>query len=137
MIKGIAHIAVTVRDMEASLRFYRDTLGFRPAFELEHYITGEPWIVYLNIAPGQFIELFYGGEEQRDWHDRLAGFNHLCLETEDVRAAVERLREAGYPIDAEPRQGSDRNLQAWTRDPDGIRIELMQIVPGSPQSRFS
>ena len=46
------------------------------------------------------------------------------MEAEDVRAAVDRLREAGYPIDAEPRQGSDLNWQAWTRDPDGIRIEL-------------
>ena len=34
MIKGIAHAAVTVKDMEESLRFYTLALGFQNAFEI-------------------------------------------------------------------------------------------------------
>ena len=136
MVKGIAHSAVTVKDMETSVRFYTEALGFRRAFELKRPETGEPWIVYLNICPGQFLELFYGGEVENSWNDRLIGFNHLCLEVDDIHAAVQTVRDAGYPIDVEPKQGSDSNWQAWIRDPSGVRIELMKIMPGSPQAEY-
>ena len=136
MIIGTAHTAVTVRDMPESVRFYTQALGFRKAFELRHPETGAPWIVYLGVRPGQFIELFYGGTEEKPWHDALIGFNHLCFEVDDIQTAVETIRGAGFPIDSEPVQGADHNWQAWVRDPNGVRIELMQIMPGSPQSHF-
>ena len=136
MIQGIAHIAVTVKDMPESIRFYTQALGFRKAFEFRHYITGEPWIVYLNISPGQFIELFYGGTEEQLWNDSVIGFNHMCFQVDDIHASVQTVRDAGYQIDSEPKQGVDKNWQAWVKDPNGIRIELMQIMPDSPQSRF-
>ena len=136
MITGIAHAAVTVKDMPESVRFYTQALGCREAFVFQHPETGEPWIVYLNVSPGQFIELFYGGTEEQSWHDILMGFNHLCLEVDDIHAAVQKIRDAGYPIDIEPQQGLDHNWQAWTRDPNGIRIELMQIMPDSPQYQY-
>ena len=136
MIQGTGHIAITARDMDESIRFYTQALGFRKAFAFRHPDTGAPWIEYLNITSGQFIELFYGGLEAQPWHDSLIGFNHLCFQTEDIHASVQRIRDAGYPIDSEPRQGVDRNWQAWVTDPNGVRIELMQIVPDSPQSRF-
>jgi lactoylglutathione lyase len=47
-----------------------------------------------------------------------------------------KIRNAGYPIDIDPKQGLDLNWQAWTKDPNGVRIELMQIMPGSPHSNF-
>ena len=136
MITGIAHIAVTVKDMTESVRFYTQALGFQEAFEFRHPETGAPWIVYLNVSPGQFVELFYGGTEDNPWRDSLIGFNHLCFQVDDINAAIQTIRNTGYPIDSEPCQGVDRNWQAWTRDPNGIRIELMQIMPDSPQSRF-
>jgi hypothetical protein len=46
---------------------------------------------------------------------------------------VEHLRENGVTIDREPVVGLDGNLQAWTRDPDGNQIELMQLSEESPQ----
>ena len=136
MITNIAHNAVTVADMEASLRFYTEGLGFRKAFEIPNPDTGEPWIVYLNICPGQFLELFYGGTEQNPWRNEHIGFNHFCFEVDDIHTAVEKVRQAGYPIDIEPKQGADLNWQAWDTDPNGVRIELMKIDPNSPQATF-
>ena len=136
MITGIAHNAVTVRDMQESLRFYTEALGFRKAFEINRPENGEPWIVYLNIAPGQFLELFYGGVRDNLWRDDLIGFNHFCFEVDDIFRTVERVRDTGYAIDIEPKQGADLNWQAWVTDPNGIRIELMQIDPNSPQARY-
>ncbi|MDO4866069.1 MAG: VOC family protein [Clostridia bacterium] len=136
MITGIAHNAVTVRNMEESLRFYTEALGFKKAFEINHPETGAPWIVYLGVAPGQFLELFYGGAEENPWRDTLIGFNHFCFEVDDIFQTVERIRGTGCPIDVEPRQGVDLNWQAWVTDPNGIRIELMKIDPESPQAKF-
>ena len=135
MIKGIAHSAVTVKNMNESIRFYTKALGFHQAFELKNPETDAPWIVYLSICPGQFLELFYGGENGNPWEDTQIGFNHLCLEVDDIFAMVERVREAGYPIDAEPKLGSDHNWQAWIKDPNGVRIELMQIMDKRSERR--
>ncbi len=134
MITGIAHMVVTVKDMEESIRFYTEVLGFYKAFDFKHLETGAPWIEYLSVSPGQFVELFYGGTEENPWNDNLIGFNHLCLQVDDIYDLVRMIRDAGYPIDSEPVQGLDDNLQAWIRDPNSIRIELIQIIPNSPQS---
>ena len=136
MIQGTGHAAITVRDMSESIRFYTQALGLQKAFAFRHPDTGAPWIEYLSVAPGEFIELFYGGTETQAWHDGRIGFNHLCFRVDDISASVQEIRDAGYPIDSEPKQGVDGNWQAWVRDPNGVRIELMQIMPESPQSRF-
>ena len=54
MIKGIAHSAVTVKNMNESIRFYTKALGFHQAFELKNPETDAPWIVYLSICPASF-----------------------------------------------------------------------------------
>ena len=136
MIQSTGHIAITVNNMDESIQFYTQALGFRKAFSFRHPDTNAPWIEYLSISRGQFIELFYGGIEAQPWHDSLIGFNHMCFQVDDIRESVQKIRDSGYPIDSEPKQGVDSNWQAWVKDPNGIRIELMQIMPDSPQSRF-
>lgn len=136
MIQSIAHAAITVRNMEESVRFYTEALGFTKAFEIPHPQTGEPWIVYLNAGKGQFVELFYGGTVENPWDDPLIGFNHLCFAVEDIHAAAQQVKDAGYALDVEPMEGCDFNWQAWTKDPNGVRVELMQLDPRSPHRKF-
>lgn len=128
MINGLTHMAFVVSDMEASLHFYVEQLGLTHAFEL-HDDQDRPWIHYLKVADRQFIELFYGGNP----NPPKSSFDHLCLEISDLKAYVEKIRSAGVTIDIEPNQGCDKNWQAWIRDPDGNRIELMQLHPDCPQ----
>ena len=125
----LGHVAFTVKDMEASLKFYANALGIRKAFSLDR--EGQPWIEYLKVADGQFIELFYGG----DGIPPSRTFSHLCLKVDDIHAAAEQIETAGYALDVSPRQGSDGNWQCWTKDPDGVRVEIMQIDPASPQAK--
>jgi len=131
MIKGIHHTAFTVRDMEKSLNFYCDILGFKKAFELTR--NGQPWIVYIKIKDGQFIELFYGGVNKPEIDKNSIGYSHLCLEVDDIHEIAEHLKDHGLTLDTEPKKGMDTNWQCWVRDPDGNRIEFMQISPESPQ----
>jgi catechol 2,3-dioxygenase-like lactoylglutathione lyase family enzyme len=48
MIKGIAHVAYTVSDMEKALHFYCNQLGFQKAFEIRDD-EGKPWINYIKV----------------------------------------------------------------------------------------
>ncbi|MGI6707288.1 MAG: VOC family protein [Clostridia bacterium] len=134
MIKGIGHLAFTVKDMEKSLYFYCDILGLKKAFSIQDDM-GNPWIEYIKVAPGQFIELFYGGSEGDAEKPKEAGYSHLCLEVEDIHGIAHRIKKMGLSLDSEPRQGKDGNYQCWIRDPDGNRIEFMQLHPDSPQRR--
>lgn len=129
MITGIGHAAFNCYQFEKTLDFYTSVLNFPEMFRLTSD-KGDLWIVYLRITDGVFIELFpkTGEKPENDAH-----FSHLCLEVDDIHATVEAITARGATIDAQIKTGQDGNLQAWTRDPEGNRIELMQLSPDSKQ----
>lgn len=136
MITGLGHAAIRVKDMEKSLDFYTKALGFKKVFEFANPKDGSPWIVYLNVAKGQFVELFYGGTEENPWRPTLMGFDHLCFAVDDIHASSQQVKDAGYELTSEPKMGVDYNWQSWTMDPNGIRVELMQLDPRSPHAEY-
>ena len=129
MISDLGHPAFATHDVDETLRFYAK-LGIEESFRL-HHDDGSLMLVYLHVSGDRFIEVFPGGPPP--WRDRTQSFMHICLLTEGLHQAVEDLRENGAPIDREPVVGLDGNWQAWTRDPDGNEIELMQLSEESPQ----
>jgi len=134
MITGIGHVAFRITDLDRALAFYCGTLGFREAFRLERDGQPSPWIVYLHVAPGQFLELFPGGEGAVAPRDRATGYNHYCLVVDDLRATLRELVSRGLELTGEPVMGMDHNWQYWISDPDGNAIELMEVTPESPQA---
>ena len=131
MITGIAHTAYVVRDMRATLRFYCDQLGFKHAFSLANQ-DGDPWIEYVKVAEGQFVEFFYAPP---DFVPQPGSYKHLCLSVDDIHAQAGALEAAGVTLRVRPTQGKDKNWQCWADDPDGNPIEFMQISPESPQAK--
>lgn len=128
-IDGIGHLALRCHDMEKSLAFYCGVLGMEKAFSLD--VDGKRCIEYLKVAPRQFLELFYdyeGGVVE-------GSFAHLCLHVEDIFEVEKALLAAGWPVDIAPKQGLDTNWQCWATDPDGNKIEFMQLSPESPQAK--
>lgn len=128
MIKALAHACFTVHDLEQSTRFYVDLLGLRHAFDFVND-EGRKFGVYLHVGGRSFIELFVG--EVRD--AAAPSYRHLCLEVEDVAAAVARLRARGVEV-TDPVLGADHSWQAWLSDPDGNRIELHGYTDESLQA---
>ncbi len=129
MITDLGHPAFAAHDVDETLRFYK-LFGIEEAFRL-HHDDGSLMLVYLHVSGDRFIEVFPGGPDPDP--DRKQSFMHICLLTDDIGEVVERLFEGGAPIDTEPLLGLDGNLQAWTHDPDGNQIELMQLSEESPQ----
>ncbi len=132
MITEIADTAYRVKDIDASLSFYTK-VGFTEAFRMER--DGKLWIVYMRLNGSQFIELFPGATEPTTLTPQSIGYAHLCLAVDDIQKTTEAIVAAGIPLDRPISQGRDGNYQAWIVDPDGNRIELMQISPTSLQAK--
>lgn len=131
MITGIAHSAFIVRDMEKTLDFYVNKLGLKHAFSLADE-SGKPWIEYVKVCDGQFLEFFYANGSTPE--NTAGSFMHICLQVDDAQKTCERLMANGVTMDVLPRTGSDKNTQFWSKDPDGYAIEFMQISDESPQA---
>jgi lactoylglutathione lyase len=133
-ITGFGHIAIKVKDLEKSLDFYVNKLGFEYFLDLKRD-DGTVWIVYLRITDTQFLELFPGAEGDRAPGKEANGVNHLCLTIEDMPATVARMKANGVTMLSEMKQGIDGNPNAWVEDPDGNRYELMEMTPGCIQAK--
>lgn len=133
-ITGIGHVALKVYDLEKSLHFYRDQLGFAEMMRIDKP-DGTLWLVYLRITDDQFIEIFPGAENERapGWNGN--AITHVCLTVDDLDAVVDQVLAAGIPLLLEKKTAVDGNRQAWVEDPDGNRIEFMQLNPASQQLR--
>lgn len=132
MITQIGHTAYRVKDVAKSIEFYAK-LGMKEAFRLNRE-DGSLWIVYLQLSETQFLELFPGATDSVELTPQTVGYAHLCLLVDDLAKTVAEVEAEGIPLDRPIKKGMDGNLQAWVVDPDGNRIELMQIMPDSLQA---
>ena len=134
MIAGLGHVAFRTSDIDRTLEFYCEKLGLTEAFRLNND-DGKPWIVYVRVAEGEFIEFFPTDASPSDGPLPPVGYAHLCLRVDDIHATRRDLSARGMPIDDEVRKGRSGCLQSWLADPDGNRIELMEILPDSLQAQ--
>ena len=133
MIKGITHVALRVSDIETSVDFYTNKLGLEERFRLIDG-NGDLMLVYIDAGPGQFIELFPGGECSLSANPSCSvGPVHLCFEVDDIFCTYKELTEAGVETRGEPILGADKSWQFWTMDPDKCPIEFHQFTPDSLQ----
>ena len=128
MIRGLAHVCYTVRDIEKSVDFYQNQLGLGHAFDFIN-AEGKRHGVYLKAGQRSFIELFEGAHDDRS--DKQS-YRHICLEVDDIEVTVAELRSRGIEV-GPITLGGDRSWQAWLEDPDGNRIELHCYTPESKQ----
>ena len=131
---SLGHVAFKVNDLQRSLDFY-SKLGF-PEFLRLTQEDGSPWIAYLRITDELYLELFPGGDGGRAVGPEHTGVHHLCLTTDDIEATAAHLDAVGIPLVSplDPsRRGVDRNRGMWITDPDGNRIEIMEMAPNCVQ----
>jgi lactoylglutathione lyase len=132
-VTHLGHVAIRCSDLDVSLAFY-GKLGLHEAFRL-HRPDGSVGLVYLTIDDRSFLELFPGGTEAPAGGRQQLGYAHACLLVDDVQASYRAFVAAGVPTNGEPKLGGDGNWQVWVTDPDGTRLEIMQIMPDSLQAR--
>ena len=128
--KAIAHVALKVKDLDRSLDFYVNKLGFAEMMRLDKP-DGSPgvWLVYLRITDDQYLELFPDGQGDRAPGRDATAINHVCLGVDDIDKVIADLDKAGIPLTVQKKMAADKNWQCWIDDPDGNRIEIMQLMP--------
>jgi uncharacterized glyoxalase superfamily protein PhnB len=103
---------ITVADLPAAIRFYRDQLGFAEFYRFPE--EGEPVFVTLRLGTS---ELGIGAGET-------AGFD-LCVYADDCDEAVAQLRKAGAEVVEEPADQPWGERMARIVDPGGHRMILL------------
>jgi len=143
-----SHLAIGVSDMEASLRFYRDTIGLDVAKDVLEDFRDIPGFstyrrgVYLRWADGDGEAFLVLDQTLSDHGDRgkpkelfTIGMHHFGFWVDDTDGIVERARQAGYPVLIEPSTGDSKDYgeeagrairTAFIRDPDGNIVQLDQ-----------
>ncbi len=150
MIRGIHHAAISTGNMERSLGFYRDLLGFEVVADFGWPTGFEPANAILGLedsaaravmlkAGNAFIELFQfetptptPGDPGRPVCDH--GITHVCIDVTDVDSEYERLKKAGVKFHCPPQDLGDSRV-TYGRDPDGNVFELQEV--SDPKSAFA
>ncbi|MCD7738657.1 MAG: VOC family protein [Lachnospiraceae bacterium] len=114
-IKHFVHVAMTVPDMYACVRFY-EGLGARLKTDWE-------WGCSMALPDGREFELFSGGEVLIGKQE---SYTHMCLLTEDVDAELERITALGGHVAHEPYDWSNLRI-AFAVGLAGEVIELFQF----------
>lgn len=166
VISGLMHISLRVKDYQKSLDFYCKGLGFERmfAYTRKDFYEMDPsqkpakskgdendvWLAYLRIKPGQYLEIFPVPAEQVKQY-KAQSFFHFSLQVGNIDETVATLRKRGikiykYSSDIAkdkrisgkfvPLIGKCNSRIAWTCDPDGNQIELMELTPQSHQRRY-
>jgi catechol 2,3-dioxygenase-like lactoylglutathione lyase family enzyme len=121
MITGLDHLVLTVRDLDATLRFYVDGLGMR----LETFGAGRRALHF----GAQKINLHLAGQEFEPKADKpTPGSADLCfLSARPVDLVATHLKALGHRLIEGPveRTGATGRLRSiYLRDPDGNLIEI-------------
>jgi methylmalonyl-CoA epimerase len=129
----IDHIAIVVKDLEATVRLYTEQLGFKEVYREVVYDQG---VEAVGLEAGEsIVELLlplnedspvakYRGDAETKLH-------HTAYRVDDIEAALAGYKERGVRlIDERPRKGAHGNLIAFLhpKSTQGVLIELCQRV---------
>lgn len=131
MIKGLNHIAIVVEDLESALGFWRDALGL-PLQKTENNPGEGVDIAFLPLGDSE-IELLRPLDGESGIGKYLAkrgqGMHHVCVEVDDIEAAIARLVEHGVEmINDTPRVREEGTRYAFVhpKSASGVLVELYQ-----------
>lgn len=126
--RGLHHVALMCSDVERTIRFYRDVLGF-PLIEIfENRDYPGSTHLFFDIGLGNTLAFFdFPGLDLGAYAEVLGGLHHVAFSIEPDRweAARRRLEAAGVAYQVE----SDVSL--YFSDPDGARLEFIAEGQGS------
>jgi methylmalonyl-CoA/ethylmalonyl-CoA epimerase len=129
MIEKIDHIGVAVKDLEATAKFYRETLGLHVGEIFSH---GEMRGVFVDIGGVEFELLANANPESaiaKHIEKKGEGIQHVAFQVDQIEKEMERLKGKGISfIDQKPRSGARDSQIAFMhpKTTHGILMELVQ-----------
>lgn len=120
--RALNHVSFAVRDLDRSLRFYRDLLGLAPLPRPDFGVPG----AWLEVGDGQIhlIQVPEGADVGTTPGAVSPMAGHTAFHVTDYDATLAALRSAGLEV----METSASNGQMWVQDPDGHVIELISVT---------
>ncbi len=143
-VKGFSHICVRVSEMESSLGFYRDVLGFDIVFDVElsgpslEQVTGEPDAAgrmvggLLGRTCVELLEIHSSGPPPARTEGPVLGYTNISLSVDNLDAA--HLELAGRSANPGPEVEIGGVRMFFVQDPDGTPIEIIEYPNGATNS---
>ncbi len=117
-------VGLSVRDFDAAVSYYTKTFELRETF-IRRDQEGRPIMGFLQISRETFLQLVPANPNRRP------GLSSVLIEVDDIQSTVAKLRQAGAQLqDPRVSQNTGTTLTMLT-DPEGFRVELLQMTPGS------
>jgi lactoylglutathione lyase len=122
------HTMIRVGDLDRSIAFYTNLLGMQ-LLRRTDYPEGRFTLAFVGYGAESeqtVVELTYNWDTPS--YDLGSGFGHLALGVSDIYAACDALAQAGAKIVRAPGPMKHGNtVIAFVEDPDGYRVELIQV----------
>ncbi|WP_347057795.1 VOC family protein [Blastococcus sp. HT6-30] len=120
--RGLHHTALISSDVERTVRFYQDVLGFPLTELIENRDYPGSSHFFFDIGNGNLLAFFdFPGLDVGPYAEVLGGLHHMAISVDPQRweQLVQRLTEAGVVHEVHS------GVSVYFRDPDGARIELI------------
>jgi catechol 2,3-dioxygenase-like lactoylglutathione lyase family enzyme len=120
--RGLHHTALISSDVERTIRFYQDVLGFPLTELIENRDYPGSTHFFFDIGNGNLLAFFdFPGLDVGPYAEVLGGLHHMAISVDPVRwqELEQRLTDVG--VEHEVHSG----VSVYFRDPDGARIELI------------
>src|SRR4051794_34232839 len=146
-MKGLHHVGITVKDLDASIRFYHDVLG------LDFSNEPSPWFDAPELGPAvgvpgaalRQVSLRLGdttlelleyrtppSETSGPLPSNSLGASHVAFVVDDIRATKAELERKGIEFYSDVNVVDEGVLAGWRwvyfEDPDGYPLELVEVA---------
>ena len=153
-MKGLHHVGITVKDLDASIRFYHDVLGLQFSNE------PSPWFDAPELGPAVGVpgaalrqaSLLLGdtmlelleyksppSETSEPLRSNNLGASHVAFLVEDIEAKKAELEAKGISFYSDVNVVDEGVLAGWRwvyfEDPDGYPLELVEVAYYNEQER--
>jgi len=112
----VKYATMIVKDMDESIKFYRDVMGFKIDSQYDLGPAGE--ITLLKGEGETMVEIIKNPVDE-------PGLFSIGMDVEDLDTTIEELKAKGAKVTMEPTQITVGHL-AFIEDPNGVRIALIQ-----------
>ena len=147
-VRLLNHIGVSVRDLDATVAWYREMLGIEPTFEqrgtsgpvVEEVVQVEGAVIdmaycVLGNTCLEFLEYREPPIQDYTLRNCDVGATHICFEVENIDEVYQRLVQRGVTFSTPPGVIEDGPLEgisfAYFRDLNGLQLELFQLPADS------
>ena len=125
MFKRIDHVEIVPGDMDRSIDFYTNVLGFKVKERRKVERPPLQEIAYITLNDSMVELLSYADPLPPSSEQRQIRYRMMAIEVEDMDKAVEYLKSKGVELSLGP-VALGSSIRAEIKDPDGLSIELRQ-----------